>query len=50
METISFNGVPFLMNDQGFLFAYSYPSVQIGSYSKDKILTLIDGWLRYYRN
>lgn len=48
METISFSGVPFLINDAGELFAYYCPSVKIGSYSKEKILTLEEDWLKYY--
>ena len=48
MEDISFGGVHFWMNENRELFAYNDPSVKVGSYSKERILTLIDDWLDYY--
>jgi len=49
MEVISFSGVSFLMDTNRILYVYgSNPLIAVGSYSKEKVLTLVPGWILYY--
>lgn len=51
MEEIKFSGVSFMMDTNRVLYVYgSNPPIAIGSYSKEKILTLVPGWILYYND